>query len=114
MLRTLTVWLLQAIVAWITGFGVIMSVPVGGGGRELIAFALVTGFAIWAVGSGIALFFDGRPRALWQSLAASLLGTFFGAGILMIPNIAWGFQGLLLPIIGGVAAYHYVSAAGRS
>lgn len=102
---------LQALAAWFFAFGTVMSMRVGGG-LELIVFPAAAGFAIWAVGLGCEYLFFKKTRSPMDSLPLTLIGSALGAVVLLVPNVAWGFQGLMLPVIGGLGAYHFSGKQG--
>ncbi len=69
-----------------------------GNGWELLAMP---------IGCTIAALLGGRltgDTMTTQSTIAALVGSGIGAAILLIP-IAWGFVGVLLPVIGAVVGY---------
>lgn len=98
----------QAVLAWILAFGLILASPLAGGeGRSLIVFALTAAFVIWFVGILLDYVFLKERRAFVRSLLVTVIGSGLGVFVLFIPGLVVGFQGLLFPLIGALAAYHF-------
>ena len=94
----------QIVLGWIVGFVTVSAIGLGNG-AELVGFPAVFSLVVWAVGLlGARVTSDEVSQPMMR-----LIGTFVvsavGAAILLIPG-AWGFQGLLMPLVGAVAGYH--------
>lgn len=105
-LTVIIVRVLQAIAAWFFAFGIINSVAMRG---EMvpIAFAGIVGLVVTGVGLGCEFYLTGEKRSFFGVLPIVLIGAALGAMVLYFPAVALGFQGLLLPIIGAISAYHF-------
>lgn len=74
-----------------------------GNGWELIAMPIACTVAALIGGR-----LTGDSTALGKLAIGALIGSAIGAVILLIP-IAWGFAGVLLPVIGAIGGYFIVS-----
>ena len=99
MIKNVLTIIVQFIAACILGFTVPWNLGIGNG-LELIAIPIGMALGVWLAG------LIAYPANKKQFIFA-LLGAAIGAVILAIPNIAFGFIGILLPLIGAFAGYYY-------
>ena len=104
--------ILQLVAGHLLGFGVAYGLAIGNG-WELVVIPLGNALGIWLVGlAGRWITERRRPRDGGQRLVATLVGSGAGAAILAVPRVAFGFEGLLLPLAGGMAGYYLAGLVG--
>jgi len=99
MIKNVLTIIVQFIAACILGFTVPWNLGIGNG-LELIAIPIGMALGVWL--AGIIAYPANKKQFIF-----ALLGAAIGAVILAIPNIAFGFIGILLPLIGAFAGYYY-------
>lgn len=101
MKKTLTI-VAQIILSYVLGFIAPYTLGIGNG-LELIAIPIAMALGVCLAGTIV------YPLT-WQKFVASLIGAAIGAAILSIPNVAFGFAGLLLPFIGAMVGFYIAKA----
>ena len=99
MIKNVLTVIVQFIAAWILGFAVPWFLGIANG-LELIAIPIGMALGVWL--AGLIAYPANKKQFIFALLVAAI-----GAVILAIPNIAFGFIGLLLPLIGAFAGYYY-------
>lgn len=101
---------LQAFAAWFFAFGLINSLNVPDN-LVLMVFAGIVGVTVSVVGIGcehyLAAGTGSASRSFWRVLPVTLIGSAVGVAVLHFPAVVLGSQGLLIPIIGALSAYHF-------
>ena len=94
--------LVQLVVGVIATMGIYISGI--GNGWELVAFPIVHAIVVCVVGIVIHRMGGGDHLPLPRIFIGTLIGGAIGSAFLLIP-IAWGFQGVLLPLVAAVTGY---------
>lgn len=96
----------QLVFCWVIAILSYIALPIGNGWELIVLpllFAIEVVFIGWAAGR---LF--GNPLTVTPMLfVGALILSILGAAVLNIPR-AWGFQGLLFPIVGAILGYQLV------
>lgn len=102
---------MRALITIILQFVIGLFVPVAvyaagiGNSWELVAFAIGYALVVSAIGWIVARLMSGETPSLVRVFVGALIGGALGAALLLIP-VAWGFAGVLLPLLGAIAGYH--------
>lgn len=99
MKKILTI-IVQIVLSYVLGFIAPYALGIGNG-LELIAIPI--GMALGVCLAGMIAY-----PLNWKKFLASLIGAGIGSAILSIPNVAFGFAGLLMPFIGAMAGFYLV------
>lgn len=97
---------LQAMVAWYFAFGLTTTLRIPQE-QILIAFSIFAAVAIWGVGLGCEYLFYKKTRSAFDAAPMVMVGAAIGAALVLVPSFQFGLRSLILPIIGGVTAYHF-------
>ncbi|MEM7127293.1 MAG: hypothetical protein AAF702_13255 [Chloroflexota bacterium] len=106
MIQTIVTIFLQLILGMMATVGVYFSGI--GNGWELVAFPIVHSLVVCLVGALIERLWGGENPPLLRLFLGALVLSAIGAALLLIPR-AWGFQGVLMPLVGAIIGYQVMS-----